>query len=271
VLLQGHPIGHLVEFAVCGRRLCRSGKVTKLDNIIHEFSDMRHIFKMVNLNPEESLAEAGNKGIAEYTTKPRSLFNQSTRNDVWLGEAALIQGDRNLRVAALGHAIQLDLRALGAPREWIDLVLRHEGNKYGTYQYLDPGKDIEAAGQWRWIPEGLETWLEIFLLRSQYPCSMIGVQAEDEGEGVEQQPVGLVKTRRLYFLAHGHRYDNGGSTIRQAASYMRKQGAWDILVFDEGRDVFQLARKEEAGELESLVPLVERKQLRGVFWATERA
>lgn len=266
VLLHGQPIGHLIEFAVCGRRVCRGGHVTKLANIVREFSDARHVFKMPNLNPDLDVDEARDLGIEEYRSRPRNLYNESTRNDVWLGETALIQGDRNLRVAALGHSIQLNLRELGAPREWIDLVLKRDARR--GYTEVEADADITKAGQWRWVPEGRETWLEIFFLRNQYPCSMIGVQAEDEGPERTQKR-GIVDTEYLFFLAHGHKYDRNGCTIRQASQFLLSRGAWDALVFDEGQDVFQLVRDPGTGKLNAPVPL-NRPQLRCVFWATEK-
>ena len=252
VLFHGHPIGHLIEFAVCGRRVCRSGKVTRLANIVREFTDARHIFKMPNLNPDLDIDEARYRGLPAYRSRPRNLYNENTRNDVWLGEAALIQGDRNLRVAALEHTIQINARELGAPRNSIETILKRE-DQHG-FQEVGAADEITSAGQWRWVPEGRETWLEIFFPRSQYPCSMIGTQAEDEHGGHDQKP-GIVDTDKLFFFAHGHTYGQNGCTIRQAARYLQNQGAWDALVFDEGQDVFQLLRNDSTGELQQRVPL----------------
>ena len=99
---------------------------------------------------------------------------------------------------------------------------------------------------------------------------MIGVQAEDEGPGRTQQR-GIVDTEKLYFLAHGHKYDRNGCTIRQASQFLWQHGAWDALVFDEGQDVFQLVREAGTGKLVARVPLSKaRPQLRCVFWAAEK-
>ena len=267
VFLRGEPIGHLIEFAVYGRRVLRSGKVANLANIVREFSDVRHIFTLPNLNRGgDYLSHVAEKNIPEYGQKPRNLFNRSTQDDVWLGEAPLLQGERNLRVAALGHAVQLNVRDLGAPKEWIETVLQKDGSIYG-YEYRPLGTEIDGPGQWRWIPEGRRMWLEIFFLRSQYPCSMIGVKAEDE-DADRGQMQGLVNTEKLYFLAHGHVYNQGSCTIRQAARHLRNQGAWDGLLFDEGMDVFQLVYNPRKRRLEEAIPLM-RKQLRCVFWGVE--
>ncbi len=279
VFLDNNPIGHLIEFAVYGQQMIKDGKNTPLECIMTEFADIRHIFKLPNLNrapklnpddddEEDYTSETFSAGITEYALPPRNLFNQSTHDSVWLGEAALIQGDRNLKVAALYQPIQIDLRSLGAPREWIEIVLTKEHDKYHTYCKVDHRPT--RKGEWRWLDEGRRTWLEIFLLPNQYPCTMIGVCAEDEGTDPQKSTGDIVHCKDLLFLAHGHNYDWTGCTVEECATYLiNTHHCANALMFDEGNDVFQLVRDQTTGQLMPSVPL-KRKELRCAFWATEK-
>ena len=285
------PIGHLIEFAVYGKHIYCGGGLAQRESLltqrlramIPQFSDIRHIYRLPNLNPDDHFdeSETQNIGIAEYQQKPRFLFNERTVDDTWLFERALIQGDRNLRVAALGQAIQFDKRELGAPEQWIEFILEKEPKDPSDRRYTkakDTGELQEA--QWRWVKEGRRDWLEIRLQLSHFPCSMIGVTAEDE-EGLKTIERGrVVATTKLFFLAHGHNYNRFGCTMLEAARWFAEAEARNILIFDEGSDVFQLAmlprdrRKDRhsvqlrtGGDLTETVPL-NRQQLRCVFWAT---
>ena len=122
------------------------------------------------------------------------------------------------------------------------------------------------------IVEGREKWLEIFFEQNQYPCSLIGVTAVDEGARRYRIKGGVVDTDKIYFCAHGHHYESGSCSVLEAADYIREAGAHNALTFDEGNDVFQLASwRRDHSELEETVPLrKERTQLRCVFWAHEK-
>jgi hypothetical protein len=285
------PIGNLIEFAVYGKHIHCGGEpsdpllLQRLRAIIHQFSDIRHVYRLPNLNPEKRFEEKDtqDKGIDEYRQKPRFLFNERTVDDMWLFERALIQGDRNLRVAALNQAIQFEKRELGAPEQWIEFVLEKEPEQPSARRYrkADHTKELDKT-EWRWLKEGRHDWLEIYLQFNHFPCSMIGVTADDEEAG----PLiagEVVPTSRLFFLAHGHNYERFGCTLLDAAHYFATCGARNILILDEGGDVFQLAmlpaneRKDRetiklrtGSELTQTVPL-KREQIRCVFWATERA
>jgi hypothetical protein len=276
VFLGEEPIGHLIEFAVYGQHVLRDQvfELDRIKSVIREFSDIRHIYKLPNINPDikpdeviEYRQAAQSVGITDYVEKPRFHFSESTYDDLWLCEKSLIQGDRNLRVAALNQAIQFDKKELGAPRDWIEIVLQREAAK-NTY-HQNNSEEL-SRGQWRWVPEGNKIWLEIFLIRNQYPCTMIGITAKDEKRGAERKEEGLVDTENVYFLAHGHNYEQNGCTIEEAARFLEDRGAWNALLFDEGNDVFQLVRDSESRKLVETVPIKKRDQLRCVFWATER-
>ncbi|HVG11166.1 MAG TPA: hypothetical protein VNM67_25915 [Thermoanaerobaculia bacterium] len=262
VFLKEQPIGNLIEFAVYGRQLCRDRELVKLRSVVREFNDLRHVYKLPNLNRRASYDTATASTILrDYAQQPRNLFNRATQDDVWLGEAALAQGDRNLRCAALSQPIQLDLKALGAPEEWIRVVLEGEEKEH-TYRFVKD--DLTGPGQWRWLSEGRGKWLEIWPLRNQYPCSMIGVRVKESSGRCN-----LHETEFLHFLAHGHGYDWQGCTIEEAAEFLQDHGTTDALLFDEGFDVFQLVRSPADGALKEKVTL-KRDQLRCVFWATSK-
>lgn len=262
------PIGHLIEFAVYGQQLYRDNKPLRLQSVVGEFGDIRHIYQLPDLNRDYSdEEESKDEGIQDYEKKPRNLFNQITRDSVWLGEAKL-KRDRNLQVAGLTQAIRFHLRDLGAPEEWIQIVLEREEKTRNTYSALkEPDADVINRGEWRWVAEGRNKFLEIFLLPNQYPCTMIGVKAKDEGTDVGISSGIVVETEDVFFLAHGHNYNWQGCTIMEAAEYLSEQGAWNILMFDEGNDVFQLVDDSQENKLVERVPL-KRNQLRCVFWAT---
>jgi hypothetical protein len=290
VFLGELPIGHLIEFAVYGKQIysgesentskplddCLQESADKpkpLDDclqerlraVIPQFSDVRHIYRLPNLNPP-IIDQKGitSLGLGDYRQRPRYLFNERTLNDMWLCERGLIQGDRNLRVAALGQAIHFNKRELGAPEMWIKFVLK----KDHSYKEAVAGSELKR-GQWRWIKEGREDWLEIFCRLNHYPCSMVGVTARDEVKGRTRIEKGeIVDTKEIFFCAHGHNYERFGCTVLEAAKFLADNGAYNILVFDEGEDVFQLVRKDGQGLTEA-IPL-RRKQLRCVFWATAK-
>lgn len=168
----------------------------------------------------------------------------------------------------MGQAIQFNKRDLGAPDEWITIVLAKDADDGGYSERRETGE--LTAGQWRWVFEGREKWLEIFFKANQFPCTMVGVFAKDEGT-VRQTGV-VVDTDRVVFMAHGHNYERDGCEILEAAKYLREhdRGAWNALVFDEGQDVFQLAKLQVGQQLNETVEM-RRNQLRCVFWANERA
>lgn len=263
---RDEPIGHLLEFAVYGQQLYRAGNPTALRSLVREFGDLRHIYKLSNLNRKQDYGqELRNAEISEYDTIPRNLFNHIVRNEIWLGEAELIQGDRNLKVAALNQSLQLDLKHLGAPEEWIEVVLNHEEKEE---IYCKVNREVLHHGEWRWVTEGQTKLLEIFFQRNQYPCSMIGIKAEDEEKrSFRHHRDVVIRTKFIYFLAHGHQYNWEGCTIEEAAQFLNEEGASDILMFDEGNDVFQIYRttSNPSTSLVETVPF-KRDQLRCVFW-----
>ncbi|HEY4933483.1 MAG TPA: toll/interleukin-1 receptor domain-containing protein [Terriglobales bacterium] len=284
VFLGDLPIGHLIEFAVYGKQIYSGDIVDKsqqLDDCLQErlravvpqFSDVRHIYRLPNLNPPINFpeGETASAGLNDYRKQPRYLFNERTLDDMWLCERGLIHGDRNLRVAALNQAIHIDKRELGAPENWIKFVLRKEVDRYGNDAYVEneAGSELKK-GQWRWIKEGRENWLEIFFRSNHYPCSMIAVTAEDEGKGRSRDEKGtVVDTKEIFFCVHGHNYGRYGCTVPEAAKFLAESGAYNILVFDEGEDVFQLVQKKGGG-LKQTVPL-KRAQIRCVFWGTTKS
>jgi hypothetical protein len=56
-------------------------------------------------------------------------------------------------------------------------------------------------------------------------------------------------------MAHGHQYQQKGCTVLDAGKFARVVGAYNVLVFDEGSDVFLLAKGRYDSKLEEKVPL----------------
>jgi hypothetical protein len=157
--------------------------------------------------------------------RPRHLFGQLQRSDVWLLEHALLH-DRSLRHLACTSAIAVDLADLGAPRVWIDYCLLQSG-----YRKRDELHEVQEPGDFAW-DESDHPRLLIRLKLNTYPCTIVGIgrlPAEQQG-----QP----EMNALYLLAWGHDFRRGKHTIWDCAEVLRKVGAQYALVIDEGQDVF---------------------------------
>ncbi|MGK7875282.1 MAG: hypothetical protein AB4426_18885 [Xenococcaceae cyanobacterium] len=111
------PCGDEVEFAVSNQQVLRNGNIVKLNHITQEFSDLRHLLYLPNLNPPPPVklpSVSGDPG------RPRFYFGGSTKDDIWFGEAQLIK-DINLQRAAMEGPIFLSRlhEGLGASVEQV--------------------------------------------------------------------------------------------------------------------------------------------------------
>jgi hypothetical protein len=91
---DGQPwlgVGDKVRFAVYGQQVIRKGKFVPLSSSLSQYSDLRHVLLLPNLNPEHG--------------RPRTLFARKQYDDVWLGEHALLK-DRNRAMGALSSTAQ---------------------------------------------------------------------------------------------------------------------------------------------------------------------
>ncbi len=74
------PIADLIEFAAYGQMVIRNGRVVKPQEIVHQFSDIRHIPVLSNLNPEGPLYRTGTE--PSDIGKPRYYFGYERHDDV---------------------------------------------------------------------------------------------------------------------------------------------------------------------------------------------
>ena len=144
-------IDPFVRYAVYGRRLVWAGAAVPPRAVAKEFSDLRHLFDLSNLNPSEkqlpraaldhewSLArkEASEVGFdnlfahkmpESFRQRPRYMFNIPALHDVWLAERFLL-GSPVVVQHACEHPIEIEAAELGAPWDWVTLCLRVTGYK----------------------------------------------------------------------------------------------------------------------------------------------
>jgi hypothetical protein len=205
VLIDGKPVANEIEFAVFGQQVVRDSEVVDARQIVHQFSDIRHLLAIPNLNPK--------------TGRPRYFFGAERTDDVWLGEAQLLD-DRNLRRAALSGSVELHrlYKGLGCPKRELEAILQ----QYGPNRSNEPYRVLEP-GEWRWIAED-NNLVEIHLRRSRYPCTMLGI----------------TQNGSLLSLAWEGKYNTeGGWTIEEAAKALTNHRAKDAILCDEGSDVMQ--------------------------------
>jgi len=217
---------------VYGQQVIRNGELVDLRSTILQYSDLRHIFLLPNLNPSYTLPIAFNDKWEPTSygnqARPRTVFSRQQSDDVWLGEFALLR-DRNRRMAALSGPVSFELSELGATEELIEGALyakgpgdEREGGKY--YERERNPLTLLKPGQWRKTEEGREVWYEIYFRRNEYPCSMIGITEEGQ----------------LLLLACRCDYaSRKGWTIERTAKHLASRGVENALLIDEGGDVYQ--------------------------------
>ena len=226
-----------VEFAVYGTQVLRQGELVELSDIVEQIADVRHLFKLSNLNP---LSQTQN----EPHRRPRRFFGEKQFDDVWFGESELLK-NLALRRAALTQPVLLNrqFEHLGADPEFVKEIFEQQGYK------KDKQKDRfirHSDGTWRFREETDEL-VEVKLLRNVYAYSLIGI---DEHGNILVLAVGGLAGRR-------------GQTLEAAVQNIRSYGAINALLIDQGDDVFQYATSPN-GTFESRVKLL-RPQLRAVF------
>ena len=250
---NGHPIADKIEFAVYGQRLIRNGfdgedrpELFHPRDIIHQFSDIRHIFQLTNLNPNDG-------------SRPRIYFGKQQEGDIWFGEAALIR-NRNLRRAAIADSIEIDTldSGLGVSS---DEVQRHltearyshcpNPSRRLHYDKIPPHQnhpEDPSKAEWRFVAED-PSLVEVRLRENRYPCTLVGVD----------------KQGKTFFLAWKGTYSKyPGWTLRQAASHLMEYGVQGAILCDEGGDVFQCVATSDSSELKTVIKPT-RGQMRAVF------
>jgi hypothetical protein len=226
-----------IEFAVYGTQVLRNGELVDFSNIVEQIADVRHLFRLPNLNPKQNTE-------SEPHTRPRRFFGEKQYDDVWFGEAELLK-NLALRRAALTEPVLLNrqFEHMGADPDYISEMFGksgyredHAGDRFLRY----------SDASWRFRQETDEL-VEVKLLRNVYAYSLIGL---DEGGNILALAVGGLAGRR-------------GQTLEAAVQNIRSYGAVDALLIDQGDDVFQYAVSPR-GTYEPRVRLL-RPQLRAVF------
>lgn len=226
-----------VEFAVYGTQVLRNGELVGLSGIVEQIADVRHLFKLPNLNPPTQMNN-------EPHSRPRRFFGERQFDDVWLGEAELLT-NLALRRAALTEPVLLNrqFEHMGADPDYVREIFGKQGYREDTLgdrflRYND--------GTWRFREETDEL-IEVKLLRNVYSYSLIGVD----------------KQGNTLALAVGGLAGRRGQTLEAAVENIRSYGAVNALLIDQGDDVFQYAVSSN-GIYEPRVKLL-RPQLRAVF------
>lgn len=241
---NGDGIANKIEFAIFGQQLVKNNIVVPdLEDQIHQFADIRHVFQLPNINPREKLHD-------NDTGYPRTYFGRKQNADVWFGQEQLLSS-RNLRKAALRGSIELELDRPGVSSDVLKAALCKSG-----YREVPKGQrllirqelndSIDHISEWKFVEDNPNR-IEILLKENIYPCTMVGTR-NDGG---------------LSFLAWKGTYSKKpGWTLREAAEHIKDQGTIDAILCDEGADVFQYF--DHDGELKCLIP-PGRSQHRAVF------
>jgi len=243
-----------IQYALYGHRLAWRGEVVEVSKIIGEFSDLRHVFNLVNLNPNREITtqeiketrknacEANpdlmeffsDKLEAAYASKPRYLFGVPHTADVWLGESAFL-AKPELAQSACDHPVSMPLSDLGAPLDWITVCMRAWG--YNLQKNRDM---VSKPGDFAWdVLNPTDPKLVWCPSPAYFPCTMVGIGSLNPSQS-EDSSSDKSGNGDLFLLAWGHGFrEDQRYNIFECAQILCDLGAKAVLLIDEGRDVFQ--------------------------------
>lgn len=231
-----------IEFAVFGQQLVRNGELVDFRRIVNQFEDIRHLFKLPNINPNIDL------DVVKQRRRPRMLFGEDRNDDVWFGEREMtISGKEDLLRHALTEPILLNRQFDTMGAGWDLVEASFSASTGGGYRELKGEQSLyapRARGEWRRYSE---TMVEIYLQRNVYAYTMIG----------------LDKNGNIIASAAGGLAGRVGQTLEGMAQNMISVGAKDVLLIDEGNDVFQRLHDRYSVE-------PRRGRLRAVFVIAQR-
>jgi len=231
------------EFAVFGQQLVRGGQPVDFRNIVTQFEDIRHLFKLPNIDPDVDLHGA------RQGKRPRMLFGEDRVDDVWFGEREMTaHGKEDLLRHALTEPILLDRQFETMGAGWDLVRAAFAAPTGGGYRELSDDAALyppRSRGEWRQYSEMM---VEIYLQRNVYAYTMLGL---DEAGNVIASAAGGLAGRV-------------GQTLEGMAQNMITAGARDVLLIDEGNDVFQ--RLEQRYTVEP-----RRGRIRAVFMFGQKA
>lgn len=220
------PVGELLSLAVSGQPLVLEGRPVPLEFTIEQFPDLRQPFQFPNLNPDDHTVGRQTRLRQLSPRRPRVIFHRPQRDDVWLGEYALLRS-RSIRRAALSGPVLLSLDELGTTAEHVEAALYSEGPTSPKHyaEVTHPTRILEP-GEFRVVQEGRRRWYDIFFRRAVYPVSVLGITKSGE---------------LLSFAWTGPYQHPGGYTIDGLARELAA-APYDVeaaILIDEGSDVFQ--------------------------------
>ncbi len=214
--------GDAIDFAVYGKQVIRDGNIVKINRITGEFSDLRHLFLMPNLNPK---IENGKKKLhRDDLGRPRFYFGKEQNDNVWFGEAQLLDNPNDQRAACCGPILLSRLyRGMGASVEQIRGAMFWE-----DYNEIHDNREPLKEGQYRFVPDD-DSQVEVYFRRNTYRWTIIGLPKDGRKIfcfACEGEPDGKTET---------------GFRLEDAAEELKEIGVHNALLIDEGYDVFQIA------------------------------
>ena len=212
------PCANDIEFAASNQQVVRDGQVTRVDRLLHQFADLRHMIRMPNLNPMDRFG-------AMYPgdpMRPRTYFGAPKYDDVWLGEKQMVD-DLNLQRAAISGPVFIN-RIYGGLSATIEqtrgaLTMNRYKEVTSATQELQPG-------DFRFVAED-NRLVEIYFLQNKYAWTMIGVNMATDAV--------------LHLACEANLGAYKGYFLKEAAQILADNGAYNALLVDEGQDVFQVA------------------------------
>lgn len=213
-----------IEFAVFGQRIVQNGQLVDFGGIATQFGDIRHLYRLPNINPSRRFPRISESGLAVIQWKQRRmLFGHYRDNDVWFGERELTDPDNiDLLTHALTEPVILntEFQNMGADPGLIETAFADAG--YRKMEEVEGSAyPPRARGFWRWYSPG--RLVQIFLQRNVYAYTMMGL--DDEGNVIVSAAGGLAG--RI------------GQTLEGMAQNMISSRCREVLLMDEGNDVFQ--------------------------------
>jgi hypothetical protein len=272
------PIADQIEFAASGQLLIRDGSPVKLQEIVHQFSDIRHLVALPNLNPNGPLYK--DDGPPSITlddrrlddNKSRYYFGKEQRDDVWFGESQLLR-DRNLRLAALYGMIELNRLESGASESQIEATLQFRTIRTGSgteakqlYKKGNNPPNPLNQGEWRFVMED-NSRIEVWLKPNIYPSNILGVTTEGDvisfaWRGTYMEPPGYTI---IQDITTGNAVEVE-SAVTKMLRETRNIRLRDAILLDEGSDVRLEAIDEDDSKRSSeLVADASREQVRALF------
>ena len=228
-----------IEFAVFGQKLVEKGELVYFGKIATQFADIRHLYRLPNINPN---VEFDPKKVPQ-SKRPRMVFMQPRSHDVWFGERQMTREEYlDLLIHALTEPVILDRNfdGMGALWDLIKATFARSG-----YRKISEENTPQGRGEWRKYSEKL---VQIYFQRNVYAYTMIGL--DDQGNIIASAAGGLAG--RI------------GQTIEAMAYNMISAGCCQVLLIDEGNDVFQWVNgdytvKPQRGRLRAVLVFAQRK------------